>query len=445
MQQEPTDGVTTTDEDMEDIRDDGPTLTVTDLSTGTSGSTGSTAGDGRSAGRFDWPAVGMVVILGAIFAALAHISAQPYTSLVPAAVLSATGCGLLITGARKLRTFKGAGIREAALSGLLLALLQFISALSFPGVTGGLSSDPTSPAGFFTTWALVALFTVLFSIIGAALGHMIFAPPHPLPPGARGKGRSASRAQRVREEEEENVSEEDEDLPEGSHEADEQDESEEASPREAVETDAEEAQPAHSRMSNAISIILLGLAPFLAGYVFAAAFDVALNANHYGPGPFPTLRLLSALLPWQVPLPVNLQLFNLTLAWRIPLLPANPGAFDIQALEALVLNAAGVACALLAVFRLEQARGQAVLRAARRKALLMEALLGLILVLPADLWIAYGLHGLLQLPAIAVPLRTIQLLNPLTFALNLITAPLVCMIAGLAIFGMRRSSTNSHR
>ena len=198
-------------------------------------------------------------------------------------------------------------------------------------------------------------------------------------------------------------------------------------------------------MSYAISIILLGLAPFLAGYVFAAAFDVALNINRYGPGPFPTLRLLSGLLPWQVPLPVDLQSFNLVLAWRIPILPGNPGVFDIQALEPLVLNAAGLACALLAVYRLEKSAGQGDWRLARRNALLMEALLGLVLVLPADLWIAFGLHGLLQLPVIAVLLRTIQLLNPLTFTLNLITAPLVCVIAGLVIFGIRGNSTNIHR
>ena len=443
MQQKPNDGVTATGEDMEDSRNDRPALTGADLPAGMSASTGSTASAMRRVGRFDWPAVGVVVILGAIFAALAHVSAQPYTSLVPAAVLSATGCGLLITGARKLRTFKGVGIAEAALSGLLLALFQFVSALSFPGVTRGLSTDPTSQAGFFTTWALVALFAALFSIIGAALGHMIFAPPRPLPPGARDKGRSAMRAKRAVEEE--NVFEEDEDLPEDAHEADEPDEGEELAPRETVETGAEEAQPAHSRLSNSIAIVLLGLAPFLAGYVFAAAFDVALNFNRYDPGPFPTLRLLSALLPWQVPLPVDLQSLNLILAWRIPFLPGNPGAFDIQALEPLVLNGAGVACALLAVFRLEKSRGQTDLKSARRNALLMEALLGLILVLPANLWIAFGLHGLLQLPAIAVPLRTLQLLNPLNFTLNLITAPLVCVIAGLALFGIRRNSTNSHQ
>ena len=442
MQQEPIDGVITTSEEMEGIRDDGLALAAPDLPANTSAQAGSIIGAVRSARRFDWPAVGMVVILGAIFAVLAHTSAQPYTSLVPAVVLSATGCGLLITGARKLRPFKGAGIGEAALSGLLLALLQFVSALSFPGVTRGLSTDTTSQAGFFTTWALVALFATLFSIVGAALGHMIFAPPRPLPPRVRGKGRSAMHVNRA--DEEGNDFEEDEDLLESSQSADEQDESEEPGSRETVETGVEQAQPAHSRLSNTISIVLLGLAPFLAAYVFAAAFDVALNANRYDPGPFPTLRLLSALLPWQVPLPVDLQSLNLILSWRIPFLPGNPGAFDIQALEPLVLNAAGVACALLAVFKLEKSRGQTVLRSARRNALLMEALLGSILVLPANLWTAFGLHGLLQLPAIAVPLRTLQLLNPLTFTLNLITAPLVCIITGLAIFGIRRNSINSH-
>ena len=149
MQQEPSDGVTTTSEEMEDIRDDEPASTAADLPADTSHGAGSTTGTPQQVRRFDWPAVGMVVILGAIFAALGHLSAQPYTSLVPAAVLSATGCGLLITGTRKLRTFKGVGIGEAALSGLLLALLQFGSALSFPGVTRGLSIDPGSQAGFF--------------------------------------------------------------------------------------------------------------------------------------------------------------------------------------------------------------------------------------------------------------------------------------------------------
>ena len=443
MQREPTEGTVTTGEEREEIRDSETGVTVTDLASGAPAQASSTTRDVRKVGRFDWPAVGVVVILGAIFAALAHLSAQPYASLVPAAVLSGTGCGLLITGLRKLRTFKGTGMGEAALSGLLLALFQFVSALSFPGVTRGLSADPTSQTGFFTTWALVGIFAVLFSMVGAALGHLIFAPPRPLPPGARSKGRAAARASRV--DDEENAPEQDEDLLENPHDADKTDESEEATSRESSETGAQDARPAYSRLSYLISILLLGLAPFLAGYVFAAAFDVALNINRFDPGPFPTLRLLSGLLPWQVPLPVDLQSLNLALAWRIPLIPGNPGAFDIQALEPIVLNAAGLACALLAVFRLEQSRERADVKPARRNALLMEALLGVILVLPADLWISFGLHGLLQLPTIAVPLRTLQLLNPLTFTLNLITAPLVCVIAGLVIFGLLRNSTKDHR
>ena len=443
MQHDSSDGATSTGEETEGIRANEPALTVSDLSAGAVVPTGSITPAAQPIGRFDWAAVGVVGIMGAIFAALAHLSAQPYASLVPAAVLSATGCGLLITGLRKLRTFKGVGIFEAALSGLLLAVLQFISALSFPGVTRGLSIDRTSQAGFFTTWALVAIFATLFSMIGAALGHLIFAPLRPLPARARTKGALAHRADTGYEEE--NAPEQDEDLLALTDREDEREESEEPAQSDGTETVSDEVQPARSSMSYIISIVLLGLAPFLAGYVFAAAFDVALNFNRYDPGPFPTLRLLSALLPWQVPLPVNLQSLNLILAWRIPFLPGNPGAFDIQAIEPLLLNAAGLACTLLALFRLEKPAGQKALKLARRNALLMEALLGLALVLPANLWIAFGLHGLLQLPTIAVLLRTLQLLNPLTFTLNLVTAPLVCVIAGAVVFGRRRNSTNSHR
>jgi hypothetical protein len=441
MQQDSTDGATSTKEEMKDTRTDEPVPTVSDLPADAVAPT--TPPAMRRIGHFDWPAVGAVVIIGAIFAALAHLSAQPYASLVPAAVLSATGCGLLITGLRKLRTFKGAGIFEAALSGLLLALFQFVSALSFPGVTRGLSVDQASRAGFYTTWVLVAIFATLFSMIGAALGHLAFAPPRPLPAraGKRGSPVPGVDADDV----EESAPRQDEDLPVVPDEEDEREESEEPAPLVEMETVSEEAQPAGSRMSSIISIVLLGLAPFLAGYVFAAAFDVALNFNRYDPGPFPTLRLLSGLLPWQVPLPVDLQSLNLVLAWRIPLSPGNPTAFDIQTLEPFLLNAAGLACTLLAVFRLEKPEGQTAFRSARRNALLMEALLGLALVLPANLWIAFGLHGLLQLSSIAVLLRTLQLLNPLTFTLNLITAPLICVIAGAVIFGIRRNSTNYHR
>ncbi len=436
MQQDPNDGATSTRAEMEDKSGDEPVLKLSALP---ADAVAPTTPATRRIGRFDWPAVGLVVIIGAIFAALAHLSTQPFTSLVPAAVLSATGCGLLITGLRKLRTFKGAGIFEAALSGLLLAIFQFVSALSFPGVTRGLSIDPTSQAGFFTTWALVAIFATLFSMIGAALGHLIFAPLRPLPERARTRGTPVTEEDTI--DDEESASQQDEDLPELSSGGDEREESEESTPIDDTETESDEVQPTRSRISYIISVVLLGLAPFLAGYVFAAAFDVALNFNRYDPGPFPTLRLLSGLLPWQVPLLVNLQSLNLVLAWRIPFLPGNPAAFDIQALEPFLLNAAGLACALLALFKLEKLEDRTALRRARRNALLMEALLGLLLVLPANLWITFGLHGLLQLPGIAVLLRTLQLLNPLTFTLNLITAPLVCVIVGATIFATRGSRT----
>ncbi len=439
MQQDSPDGATTTREETPDTRAVEPVLTVSKLTAGAVDPNSSTILASQPVGRFDWPAVGVIVIIGAVFAVLAHLSAQPFTSLVPAAVLSATGCGLLITGLRKLRTFKGAGILEAALSGLLLALFQFVSALSFPGVTRGLSIDQASQAGFFSTWGLVAIFATLFSMIGAALGHLIFAPLRPLPARARRNVELATRAGTGHEEE--SVPGQEADLPGLSTSEDERVESEEPDHLDGMETAPDEVQPARSRMSYIISIVLLGLAPFLAGYVFAAAFDVALAFNRYDPGPFPTLRLLSGLLPWQVPLSFNLQSLNLILAWRIPFLPGNPAAFDMQTIEPFLLNAAGLSCTLLALFRLENPAGQAALKLARRNALLMEALLGLALVLPANLWIAFGLHGLLQLPNVAVLLRTLQLLNPLTFTLNLITAPLVSVITGTVIFSTRRKRT----
>jgi len=426
QQQDQSDGATSTNEEADDsvLIEPIPTPPV------------NTATPVHRAGRIGWSGVGVVVIIAAIFAATAHLTAQPSASLVPAAVLSATGCGLLITGLRKQRTFKGVGLLEAALSGLLLALFQFISALSFPGVIQGLSNDQTSQAGFFTTWGLVAVFTTLFSVIGAALGHLIFAPLRPLP--ARTSKTVTQSGVASTSDEEESAPEQVEDLPELSAREGEQVESEEPTAVHVAQEASGETLPARSGTSYIISIVLLGFAPFLAGYVFAAAFDVALNLNRFDPGPFPTLRLLSALLPWQVPLTIDLHSLNLILAWRIPFLPGNPALFDMQAFEPFILNAAGLAFTLLALFKMEQRTD----RLAWRILLLLEALLGLALVLPADLWIGFGLHGLLQTPNIAVLLRTLQLLNPLTFTLNLITAPLVCMIVGAAIIGARRTSTN---
>ena len=80
--------------------------------------------------NFDWPALGVVILIAAFFAITARFHAQPATSFVPVAVLSATGCGLLVTAIRKLHTSKGVGLLEAALGGFFMALLQFTVALT---------------------------------------------------------------------------------------------------------------------------------------------------------------------------------------------------------------------------------------------------------------------------------------------------------------------------
>ncbi len=181
---------------------------------------------------------------------------------------------------------------------------------------------------------------------------------------------------------------------------------------------------------------MLGLIPVLAGYVFSAAFDFALSHNGYAPGPFPTLRLLSTLLPWQVPDPVGLQGVNSiafidSLLWRIPLFFGNPAPFDAQALEPLVFTAAGLA--LLLMTSLKQENPQQTSRQLLSRLLILEALLGLVLVLPADIWMMQGLQGILQFHSLVFPLGTLRLLDPLTFVLNLFTGPLVCITIGALV------------
>src|SRR5438132_9017287 len=78
--------------------------------------------------NFDWTALGIVILIAAFFAITARLHAQPATSFVPAVMLSATGCGLLVTAIRKLRTPKGIGLLEAALGGFFMALLQCMAA-----------------------------------------------------------------------------------------------------------------------------------------------------------------------------------------------------------------------------------------------------------------------------------------------------------------------------
>src|SRR5579864_827872 len=103
-------------------------------------------------GGFDRLALSTVILIAAIFSIAGRLYSQPTTSLVPIAVLSASGCGLLITALRKLRTSKGAGLLEAALAGLFVATFQFLAALSYPGVTPSLGNEQLAGPGFFTTW-----------------------------------------------------------------------------------------------------------------------------------------------------------------------------------------------------------------------------------------------------------------------------------------------------
>src|SRR5438067_11072872 len=102
-------------------------------------------------GEFDWLAIGVVLLLAALFALLARLNAQPSTSLTPAAVLSATGCGLLVTGIRKLHTPRRPGLFEAAIGGLFLALFQFMAAMTYPNILRVLSQVSDERLGFLTT------------------------------------------------------------------------------------------------------------------------------------------------------------------------------------------------------------------------------------------------------------------------------------------------------
>src|SRR5947208_15552914 len=58
---------------------------------------------------FDWFAIGVVIIIAALFALLARLNPQPSTSIAYALVLSATACGLLVTAIRQLRTSQPRG------------------------------------------------------------------------------------------------------------------------------------------------------------------------------------------------------------------------------------------------------------------------------------------------------------------------------------------------
>ena len=411
---------------------------------------------------FDWLALGVVLIVAALFAVAARLNAQPPTSLTPIAVLSATGCGLLVTAIRKLRTPLRPGLREATLGGLFMALFQFIAALSYPNVIVVLSEANDERLGFLTTWGLILAFTIVFSIIGATLGHLAFAPLRPLPVKKQNlqneeapKENNAIETTRPQEQTEgviDDLNEVGEDrLIASDEEGTEPSENgEEIAIGKNVENieDVENALPQRSLVSYLIAVLLLGLAPLVVGYIFSAAFDYMLTAYQFFPGPYPTLRLLSALLPWQIPVAFTINstdpnslIFLMWQLWRFPVFLGNPTIFDVQALEPLVFNGAALGLLVLTV----RDTYDGIINKAKLLSwpiyLLLEFLLGLLLVLPADLWIVRGLQGLLQNPVIATPIRTLTILDQSTFLFNLITGPIVCLGIGILLRFSRREKT----
>ena len=414
--------------------------------------------------EFDWFAIGVVLLIAALFALAARLGPQPATSLTPVAVLSATGCGLLVTALRKLHTSSRPGLFEAALGGLFLALFQFIAAITYPNVVYALGLAYDERLGFFTTWALIAVFSIVFSMVGATLA---FAPLRPLPAATKTHTRQPLPAKASPEARESTAAVKEDvqsnragDVTEGAGE-------ESAIESNLSETEEQDIQPAptpelvhpvsaqRSLVSYLISVLLLGLAPTLVGYVFSAAFDYMQQTNLFFPGPYPTLRLLSTMLPWQIPIPFSISssdpgslTFLLWQVWRIPLFLGNPGMFDLHALEPYVFNGAALALLLLTM-RDQSTRGNRASDTSSRFVslgwptyLLLEIVLGILLVLPADLWIVRGLRGLLQDQIFAVQIRTLYILDQLTFMLNLVTGPLVCVGIGILLRLLRRKQAN---
>jgi len=360
-----------------------------------------------------------------------------------------------VTAIRKLHTFQRPGLFEAALGGLFLALFQLMAALTYPNVFFILSQVSDERQGFVTTWALIIGFSVIFSMVGAALGHLAFAPLRPLQ--ARTK---TSQSQPTSAEEEKSsaqadygrTSEPGEEIDDEVENSEDEHKQIEQEYRETT-TAAEIGPPQRSLVSYLIAVVLLGLAPTLVGFMFTAAFDYMQQVNLFFPGPYPTLRLLSAMLPWQIPISFNpngndpnASLFLLLQLWRIPLFLGNPRIFDVQALEPFVFNGAALGLLLLNGHNLGHNLGRDksgpydVRVLSWPTFLLLEIVLGLLLVIPADVFIVRGLQGLLQDQIIAVPIRTLYILDQTTFMLNLITGPLVCMGIGIVLRLLRRES-----
>ncbi|HEX6478031.1 MAG TPA: hypothetical protein VF043_04235 [Ktedonobacteraceae bacterium] len=398
----------------------------------------SSAVDG--AAGFDWPVMGVIIVLAAFFAVTARLHAQPATSLVPVAVLSATGCGLLITASRKLRAKRGLGAFEAGLGGFFVAIFQFIAAITYPGVFDTLSTNQTQLQGFLNTWALILVTSIVFSIVGAALGHLAFAPLRPLP--AKPKPSEEAGDVGVEESAGDDANVEDDDTAAVDEKV-----------TETIDTgNTGASQTSRTFISYLIAILLLGLAPTLVGYIFSAAYSSVLAMNGFTLSPYPTLRLLSALLPWQVPAAVGLSgsagnFIIVNLLWYIPLFFGNPTLFDLQALEPIIFNGAALALLLLVTSRRDSNSSEQSSPMSWKGFLLLEALLGLVIVLPADLWLLQGIKGILQLQNVAIPIRSLQVLNPLTFTLNLLTGPLVCVLIGTLLRRMSKQlfSINARR
>ena len=143
------------------------------------------ANDQRRDRGFDWPALIAALAVAAFFALTARFNSQPSPSYIPAAVFSATGCGLLVTAIRKLRVRPGAGLLEAGLSGFGMALFQFAMTFTYPSVFTTVTTIPDYGRAFLLTWGLIALFAVVLSLAGATIGHLAFAPLRPLPDRAQ--------------------------------------------------------------------------------------------------------------------------------------------------------------------------------------------------------------------------------------------------------------------
>src|SRR5438876_7555152 len=224
---------------------------------------------------FDWTALGVVILIAAFFAVTARYNAQPATSFVPAAVLSATGCGLLVTAIRKLRTSIGVGFLEAALSGFVIALFQCIVAITYPGVFDSLSLGQIVRDDFLITWSLVASFSIVFCITGAALGHLAFAPLRPLPikSSTTVKIEGKDNEETLEIQPISDIGDEEESLNAVARSEDEEYTVEQEDQDTPIEDNLQTSslqQPQRSVLSYLLTILLLGLAPTVVAYVFSA-------------------------------------------------------------------------------------------------------------------------------------------------------------------------------